>query len=280
MRIKFVIITPLLSVLSVFTLFGCDNGVNTSTICKNNPELCDDLHRDSWCKYEKADLIKQRYVLKNSPSPSGEQVYQQLINLENYNKCIELAAGVEHILHPERTNDRAKAFGVSAQNLSQLQATTKNNPDIYLSFYHWTRLSDAKAQARVIKAERAGKINDPLILAQLAAYYQKSDVNKAMALYFDLLASTSPEQFNPDWLLGLASIYQQQGDLEKTYLFSKANILMTNNKASAQKMSALVNGNAKVEALLTEQAQALVVHLNQGDYASSDIRQQLHPSGQ
>lgn len=276
MRVNFVIITPLLSLLAVFGLFGCDNAVNTVTICKNNPELCDDLHRDSWCRYEKADLIQKRYVLKNTPSPSGKQIYQQLINLENYSKCIELAAGVQHILHPERTNDRVRAFGVSAQNLAELRDSTKNSTDIYLSFYHWVRFGDQQAQARVIKMERAGEVTDPLILAHLAAFYQKSDLNKAKSLYLSLLDVATKNEFDPNWLLGLASIYHQESNLEKTYLFSKANVLMTSNTASAEKMSALVNGDAKLEAFLTEQAETLVNHLNDGDYASSEIRLQLN----
>ncbi|WP_428614537.1 DUF2989 domain-containing protein [Shewanella sp.] len=275
---NFVIITPILSILAIFGLFGCDNGVNTATICKNNPELCDDLHRDSWCRYEKADLIQKRYALKNTPSPTGKQIYQHLINLENYNKCIELAAGVQHILHPERTNDRVRAFGISAQNLAQLRESTKDDPDIYLSYYHWLRLNDQAALSRVIKAQQAGAIDDLDILASLASYYQKSDLNKAKALYLQLLDRTTPEGFNPDWLLGLASIYHQQNDFEKTYLFSKANVLMTRNTASNAKMNALINGDQQVAIFLDQQAENLVEHLQKGDYASSDIRAQLNSS--
>lgn len=276
MRVNFVIITPLLSLFAILGLFGCDNDLNTTTICKNNPELCDDLHRDSWCRYEKADLIQKRYTLKNTPSPTGKQIYQHLINLENYNKCIELAAGVQHILHPERTNDRVRAFSFSAQSLAELRESTKDNPDLYLSFYHWIRFGDQQAQARVIHKERAGEVTDPLILAHLAAYYQKSDLSKAKSLYLALLDIATEEQFDPNWLLGLASIYQQENDLEKTYLFSKANVLMTSNTASAKKMSALVKGDAQLEALLTEQAEDLVNHLENGNYATSEIRQRLH----
>ena len=278
MRKNFVIITPLFPILAIFGLFGCDNGVNTATICKNNPELCDDLHRDSWCRYEKADLIQKRYLLKNTPSPTGKQIYQHLINLENYSKCIELAAGVQHILHPERTNDRVRAFGISAQNLAQLRDTTKDSPDLYLSYYHWLRMNDQAALSRVIKAQQAGTIDDLDILASLASYYQKSDLDKAKALYLQLLDRATPEGFKPDWLLGLASIYHQQNDLEKTYLFSKANVLMTRNTASDAKMNALINGNKQVATFLDQQAKNLVEHLQKGDYASSDIRAQLNSS--
>ncbi|WP_308258801.1 DUF2989 domain-containing protein, partial [Shewanella colwelliana] len=268
--------TPIISILMISMLFGCDNGANTTTICKNNPELCDDLHSDSWCRFEKADLIKKRFLLKNTPNPTGKQIYQQLINLENYSKCIELAAGVQHILHPERTNDRVRAFGISAQNLAQLQDSTKDSTDLYLSFYHWIRFGNLNAQARVIHAEVNNEITDPLILAHLAAYYQKSNIERAKTLYLTLLDLVSPEQVNPDWLLGLASIYQQKSDLEKTYLFSKANVLMTKNTASDARMSALINGDVQLQSFLDKQAESLVEQLKNGDYPSSELRQQLN----
>ncbi|MCG9696663.1 DUF2989 domain-containing protein [Shewanella sp. Isolate11] len=278
MKANFVMITPLLIILPILGLIGCDKAENTAAICKKNPELCVDLHRDSWCKIEKDDLIKQRYLIKQQSTSAGKPVYQLLLNLEDYNKCVELASGVQHILHPERTNDRTRAYGLSSQTLAELRESTKDNQDPYLSFYHWTRLGDQQAQQRVIHQQQQGKITDPLILAQLAAYYQKFDIEKAKSIYLSLLETATPEQFDPNWLLGLASIYQQQQDFEKTFLYSKANLLMTNNTASEQGMSQLIQGDKQLESFLTKQANQLVEHLNTGDYGSSQLRLQLHPS--
>lgn len=184
LKTNFVIITSFISLFAFSSLIGCDYGANTTTICKNNPEICADLHRDSWCRFEKGDLIRKRYLLKQTESPTGKQIYKHLLNLEKYNQCIELASGVQHILHPERTNDRMRAFGLSSQSLAELQATTKPSKDLYLSFYHWTRFSDQQAQQRVLNAEAAGEITETFILAQLASYYQKSDLEKRSCFIF------------------------------------------------------------------------------------------------
>ena len=106
---NFVLITSFTVIGALFGLFGCDNDRNSDLICKNNPELCSDLHKDSWCRFEKGDLIRHRYALKQSSSPTGKQLYQQLVYLENYSKCIELAAGVQHKLNTDRTRDRERA---------------------------------------------------------------------------------------------------------------------------------------------------------------------------
>jgi len=272
LRRNLVIFTSFISFVAISGLFGCDNDVNTGTICKNNPELCSDLHKDSWCRYEKADLINKRYTLKQTPSPTGEQLYHLLINLENYSKCIELAAGVQHILHPERTNDRVRAYGLSAQSLAQLQETTKDSTDLYLAYYHWTRFNDEKAQAIVLNAEKKQQVDDIELLARIASYYQKFDAKKAQQVYLHVFDLSNEDNFNPDWLLGLANTYQKTNDLELTYLLSRANVLMTEHKVSEQKMLSLINNDEAIKSILDEQADDLVDELESGDFKTSSFR--------
>ncbi|WP_394201726.1 DUF2989 domain-containing protein [Shewanella waksmanii] len=275
MKTNFVIITSFISLFAFSSLIGCDNGANTATICKNNPEICADLHRDSWCRFEKGDLIRKRYLLKQTPNPTGKQIYKHLLNLEKYNQCIELASGVQHILHPERTNDRMRAYGLSAQSLAELQATTKGSDDLYLSFYHWTRFSDEAAQSRVLDAELNGQIDEIFILAQLAAYYQKFDAVKAKTLYLSVLDNATQQEFNPDWLLGLSSIYYQQGHFELTYILSKANTLMSDSKASTVDMLALINNDTQLQKFLDSQAEELVDLIESGEFKQSQLRLKL-----
>ena len=275
MQRNLVIITSFILIGSIFGLFGCDNGRNTEAICKNNPELCDDLHKDSWCRFEKGELIRSRFELKQTQSPSGLQLYKQLTYLEDYSHCVELAAGVQHILNPERSNERARAFGFATQNLAELQESTKGNPDLYLSYYHWARFNDNAALNRLLTAEREGKISDPLLLSHLAAHYLKFDAIKAKSLYLKVLAVSPPSELNPDWLLGLANSYRKENDLEHTYMLSRANILITKQRVSDDQMLALLSGNKALAAQLDEQASNLTKALLSGDYADSEIRKTL-----
>ncbi|WP_299792042.1 DUF2989 domain-containing protein [uncultured Shewanella sp.] len=275
MRRNLVIFTSFISFTAISALSGCDNGVNTGTICKNNPELCSDLHKDSWCRYEKADLIEKRYKLKHTATPTGKELYHHLLVLEKYSSCIELAAGVQHILHPERTNDRVRAFGLSAQSLAQLQETTKGSKDLYLAFYHWTRFNDEKAQAIVLKAEKEQRIDDIELLARIASYYQKFDSKKAKEVYLAVFDLSDEDNFNPDWLLGLANAYQKLNDPELTYLLSRANVLMTDNKVSEKKMMGLISNDESVKEVLDDLADDLVDEIESGDFKTSTIRTML-----
>lgn len=264
-----------IAIMVFLALLSCDSAVNSTTICKNNPEICFDLHQDNWCRVEKSALINSRFNLKQEKAQSEKKVYQLLLHLENYNKCIELSAGVEHIFHPERTNDRARAFGLSAQSLAELQRNTKGSNNIYLAYYHWTRFHDSAALKKVLRAQRLNLIDDIDILAQIASYFQKFNPTKAKDIYLDVFSRSNMSNFSPEWLLGLANVYQKMNEFELTYLLSRTYILMTQNQVSEQSMSALINRDTELQLFLDEQAQDLADALGTGEYQSSRIKQIL-----
>ena len=269
MKRNLVIITSFSFISGFLGLLGCENDRNSDVICKNNPELCADLHRDSWCRYEKGDLVRHRLVLKEADTPSGKQLFQQLIYLEKYSKCIELAAGVQHILNPERTQDRQRAYAVSTQTLSELQEYTKDNPDIYLAYYRWLRFNDKPSQNLVIEAYQQGNVSDPQILNLLVSYYVRVSPDEAKRIYLGLFSTTSFENFNADWLLGVASVFQQQQHFENVYLFTKANTLLTENQVNEEQLLSLIGGNHDLAKQLDQQAHTFINDLKSGTFTNS-----------
>lgn len=275
MKQNLVIITSFSFFIGFLGLLGCENDRNSDVICKNNPEICADLHKDNWCLFEKANLIRQRLQLKQSENPTGQQLYQQLIYLENYSNCVELAAGVQHILNPQRTKERARAYAVSTQTLSELREYTKDNPDVYLAYYRWIRFNDKPSQDIVLEHYQNGAIHDPDILSQLAAYYVRVSPSDAKRIYRYLFSTAPAEKFNPDWLLGLASVFKQQQNFEYVYLFTKANSLMTDNQVDQNQLNALINGNTELATALDAQAQALIIDITGINFANSISAQLL-----
>ncbi|GIU07841.1 hypothetical protein TUM4641_20950 [Shewanella morhuae] len=253
-------------------LIGCDNGRNIQSICKNNPEICADLHKDSWCLAEKTKIIQNRYALKDSEVTTGKQLYIQLTNLEDYSRCIELASGVQHIIHTERTADRARAFRLSNQNLSLLQEQTRERQDPFMSYYQWTRFGDTDALARFLALENTGEITDPYLLAQVATYYSNRNAIKAQQLYLKVFAEIPFDDFDVNWLLGLASTYRQTQQLDKAYMLTKANLLLTQQKYSEQKMIALLGGDKLLAAELDLKAQTLIDSLKNDSYPLSLVK--------
>ncbi|GGB63068.1 DUF2989 domain-containing protein [Shewanella inventionis] len=266
---NFVLITSFTFIGAFFGLFGCDNDRNSDLICKNNPELCSDLHKDSWCRFEKGDLIRHRYLLKQSSAPTGKELYQQLIYLENYSKCIELAAGVQHKLNTDRTRDRERAFAVSTQTLAELQAFTQNNNDLHLAYYRWIRFNDQAGLAIVEQTYQQGQLTDPEIISQLAAHYVRYQPNDAKHLYLTLLANTEAELISPDWFLALASIYKQQQDHQKEYLLTRAYLLISPNHVNEEQLLAIIQGNKHLAQRLDQQATELIASVMSGSFANS-----------
>jgi hypothetical protein len=269
---NFVMFTSFLAFIAFFGLFGCEPTSNTEAICNKNPELCSDLHKDSWCRFEKGDLIRSRYKLKQTPEPSGEQLFDQLLYLEDYNKCIELAAGVQHILHPERSNDRARAFGLSSQTLAQLQKTTKNSQEPHLAYYHWSRFNNAESGKALFAAEENGLITDIRLKAQLAAHYLREDPLRSKRLYAEALDGSDEDTFDPDWLLALATIYRQEQRPEMHYLLSKTNIIITQANFAEKQMLAMLQGNKLLQQKLDKEAEDLASVLKSGKYAESKLK--------
>ncbi|MGS0827831.1 DUF2989 domain-containing protein [Shewanella sp. 0m-8] len=275
MNKNFVMFTSFLGISAFLGLFGCEGPTNTQVICNKNPELCADLHKDSWCRFEKGDLIRNRFKLKGTPEPSGKLVYEQLLYLERYNKCVELAAGVQHILHPERTNDRARAFGLSSQSLAELEATTKGSNDPHLAYYHWSRFNDPQAERILFAAEERGAITDIVLKAELASYYLRINQAKSKQLYTEVLDGSTEENFNPDWLLALATLYRQENQLEIDYWLSKTNIELTEANFSEEQMLALLKGDKRLQRKLDKYALILADQLQSGSYQKSKLKKLL-----
>ncbi|WP_246616290.1 DUF2989 domain-containing protein, partial [Shewanella sairae] len=272
MNINLVMFKSFLGVTAFLALLGCEDSENTQVICNKNPELCADLHKDSWCRYEKGDLIRNRNKLKDIPVPSGKEIFEQLIYLEDYNKCIELASGVQHILHPERTNDRIKAFGLSSQSLSELQETTKDSADPHLAFYHWSRFNDTNAEKILFKAEKDGMVTDLYLQAQLGAYFLKSEPQRAKTLYASALNQSTRQTFNPDWLLALATLYRSKNRPDMDYWLSKTNIELTHANYSEGQLTAIIKGDKKLQTKLDKDAKVLAEQLNSGNYKESELK--------
>ncbi|WP_144207879.1 DUF2989 domain-containing protein [Shewanella donghaensis] len=272
MNKSLVIITSFSLSAALLGLFGCDVGRNSAGICKNNPELCADLHKDSWCLIEKGDLIRSRYQLKLTSEPTGKQLYDQLIKLESYSSCIELAAGIQHIINTHRTEDRERAYAVSTQNLAQLREHTKDNPDLYLAFYRWTTFNDFPSRDIVLKAEREGSLNETFMISQVATHYLKTDLNRSKILHLHLMSHVDPKDFDTDWLLGLATIYRREQNVENEYLLIKANLIMSENVASQEKLMALIANDKALATQLNLDANELVKQLKAGKFVTSDLK--------
>ena len=86
--------TFVLVLVSVLLVSGCDGFAprTVAQMCEENPDICNDLNPDYWCRAEKADIIKHRYeYLEEMPDKAQ---YDLLIMFEDYKVCIDKAAQI------------------------------------------------------------------------------------------------------------------------------------------------------------------------------------------
>ena len=64
----------------VVLVAGCGQKFDVKEACEKHPELCNDLHQDGWCRYERTQVVKGRYNYFNVP-----KLEAKLVN-DDYNK--------------------------------------------------------------------------------------------------------------------------------------------------------------------------------------------------
>ncbi|MBB1441495.1 DUF2989 domain-containing protein, partial [Shewanella sp. SG41-4] len=67
-----------------------------------------------------------------------------------------------------------------------------------------------------------------------------------------------------------ASIYRQQQNVEKEYLLTRANLLMSDNHADEEKLLAIINGDKTLAAVLDKQALELISAVMSKQFAKSN----------
>ncbi|MCW8092079.1 DUF2989 domain-containing protein [Alteromonas sp. ASW11-130] len=215
-------------------LTGCGEyfSPKVSEICSTHPNLCSDLNSDSWCRSEKAEIVNHRY--RHREPLTAKQQYRLLILFEDYRACITKAAGIEHIKYREKESDRMKGVITAKRELKRLARATKNDPNPYLSYYHWSRFSDDNALQRFMNANRTGKLNTPDLLVALATIEVKHDLNQTRkTLYRALSLYENDDGIDTEVFPTLVTISLEQEKYARAYVWSIV----------AEEYDALIEGN-------------------------------------
>ncbi|WP_411991440.1 DUF2989 domain-containing protein [Agarivorans sp. DSG3-1] len=167
-------------------LSGCDAGFDlfgfgsrsVKSICKSNPELCEDLNRDGWCKKERSAVILSRF--DEMTEVTEQHQYELIKNYQAYNFCIELAASIEPKYDKSRKTQRVIGLLTSLEELQRLENDTRDSSHPYLSMYHWTQYRDLEARDRFLALEGQAVLNQPDLQWTLAIHYSGKDAKKTI----------------------------------------------------------------------------------------------------
>ncbi|MGL5463493.1 MAG: DUF2989 domain-containing protein, partial [Aeromonas veronii] len=151
---------------------GC-NDDRIHNICGNHPELCQDLVDDGWCRYERTDVIRSRFYLKEEGT--DRRKYELMRNLERYLKCAERSTSIEYKNAREQKSPRVEGMLAAGDQLAQLDAATRNSQDPYLLLWHWTNNTNELARQQFMALEGTKALDEPELQLALGGIYAKSD---------------------------------------------------------------------------------------------------------
>lgn len=254
--------------LCILWLSGCSKPSTLAETCQASPEICHDLDLDATCREKREPLLALRLSIKQNPAlaQQDETQFQRLQLVESYNRCLQRAAGIQHVNHPQLTSNSQRAYALTSLTLAQIQQQTKGSHNPHLAYYHWVHFDDSQALATLLQAQRNGQIKEAYILAGLAMSQLKTEPDFARRLYLEALRDATPSDFVADWLLALAQVTP---DREIKYLLQKTNIDLTQRKADQRMMRAELGASAEIQQQLDQQSLVLAKALSEGSYASS-----------
>lgn len=190
--------------------------VNLMQLCDQHKQFCEELWDDSHCKDERRSVIFSRVAEFKLPSDANK--YQLLIDFEKYHKCMELAAGIQHIKLKEKTTARINNVLVAQKEIKRLSAETMNSDHPGLAFYHWSREHSDAHLAKFLRAAKAGALNTPDLMFAYGQYLIDRDTDQAIETMLKALSMYKPGQkIDVDIYTALTTLYYKKQNFAASY---------------------------------------------------------------
>lgn len=179
------------------------------------------MHKDSFCKDERSDVIVARFHTEEQVPSLDKAMYEELIVSEKYEACIKIKSQIRHVQHKYRATDRTDGYLNILKKLEVLKKATKGSKNPYLAYYHWSRFRDKRALKNFVEAEKNKTINTPELKGWLADYYARRNPEKALTLYKEAIAGSDIDNINNHWLVSIATISKRLGLNDAYYVYHK-----------------------------------------------------------
>lgn len=209
------------AIFGCLLLTGCEEPLTLNSICESTPAMCRDLNTDSHCKEERADLIFSRY--DEFKTPTEDNKYDLLKKLEKYDKCVSLAAQIEHIKLKEKTTSRVEGHLTAQKEMYRIYQETKDTEHPGILYFHWSRQNDEHALTKLLKMEDSPRVKkDKEMQLFLATFYAKIDEDKTIDLLYNVLElNKAGEVPSPEVYTTLVSLFFKQHKYKHAYTFAK-----------------------------------------------------------
>ncbi|MBY5991665.1 DUF2989 domain-containing protein [Ferrimonas balearica] len=201
-------------------LAGCQPQLTVGEICRQDPQMCQDLNRDGWCRQSRAEVIRARHQEANSDDPLF--LYDQLVALEEYVDCMGHVSRIVNTSPAKpREQERNRYYLAGLASLEALQQATQGHSSPALSLYHWTRFNDGPALERFLEAEAQGQLAATRLKRLAGIYFSAEQPQKAREYLLEVIeADPAGARLDEQLLLELGFTLERLGQREAAYLFS------------------------------------------------------------
>ena len=211
----------LLISFSIVLLSGCDLFTNDSlsSICKKSPNFCEDLHVIGDCRYQRTDVIRALYYDKESPNEANKQ--KLLIELDEYESCLELTLFIQYKRNKQRKKLRLENYLKAQSLMREHVASAKGTKNPMLAYYLWTHHNDLQARDVFLDAVTNKKVKDPSLILKLAIVYTKDSPQEALNQFYNAMRlSKSLEKITPLNFSMIMTIFYQNKKFEDAYVWA------------------------------------------------------------
>jgi len=204
----------------VIALSGCDTGPNYAQLCKDNPEICQEFHDDSWCKKERIAVGTANLDFKIQAT--DDKRFNQLIAYENYEKCVSHASLIEHIKLKEKKSRRIENMMLAREKIKEISDQTIDSEYPRLLYFHWSRYLNKKSLRKFLALEGTEVMETSASQFELATYYTKRDQDKTLQLLFHALELYKDgNDINSEIFKTLSSIFATKKETKQAYIWLK-----------------------------------------------------------
>lgn len=246
-------------------LAACDRD-RITRICDDTPQYCQELHADSWCRFERTALIRARK--QQSEQPSDAHDYDLLKKLNVYKNCLDPLLSIEYTRRKERKTDKVDAVYHAEQAMTQLAADTADSDYPYLLLWHWQHEGSLKAKARFIKLADRPEMHSPDLQNILATVIMVRDSKAAeQALHFALSLYKEGDTIDNNIIANLLTLVTRQQRYEDVWVWSRVlDQLEHEENIELARIDGYAQFNASQQQAMQEQVERILTQLKQGQY--------------
>ncbi|WP_414827665.1 DUF2989 domain-containing protein [Alteromonas sp. H39] len=240
-----------------------------SEICQEQGAFCTDLNQDHQCRYEKAEIIRDRYYHQNEATDGHK--YNLLLKFEDYLSCIEKAAHIEHKKFRDKEATRLKGVLTARKEIDRLSRETRQSSDPYLSYYQWSRYGHEDALQRFMHYSRTGQVTDPELLINLASIQVKDDLDATVnTLYKALSLYQNSEDVDEEIYATLVTIGMEKENYRMAYVWSGVLANYNDNVNTSQQQAIAQQFELPVK-VLNEVTDDITSALDSGEFDAQSL---------